>query len=77
MILDFVVGSIIGGAIGGAIWLVFFKILENPFEKVSNYLEKKRGWPEWKISLCGYPIMLLLFYYYIGAIIWIMEFLGF
>ena len=41
MILDFVVGSIIGGAIGGAIWLVFFKILENPFEKVGNYLEKK------------------------------------
>lgn len=74
---DFIVGSIIGGALGGLIWIIFIKILNNPFEKFSNYLEHQRGWPEWKISLCGYPIMLLLFYYYIGAIIYIMEFLGF
>ena len=74
---DFIVGSIIGGALGGLIWMIFIKILKNPFEKFSNYLEHQRGWPEWKISLCGYPIMLLLFYYYIGAIIYIMKFLGF
>jgi hypothetical protein len=73
---DLIVGTIIGGALGGLIWIIFIKILNNPFEKFSHYLHM-RGWPEWKISLCGYPIMLLLFYYYIGAIIHIMEFLGF
>lgn len=76
MIADYIVGTIIGGAIGGIIFLIFFKILENPYEKLANYLEKQRGWPEWKISLFGYPLMLLALYYYIHLIIWIVEILN-
>ena len=74
---DAFVGIILGGAIGGFIWIVFIKIFSNPIEVIGNYLEKKRGWPEWKISLCGYPVMLIFFYYYIALIIWVLEALGF
>ena len=74
---DYVVGTILGGLLGGAMWLLFFKIFGFPLTKIGDYMEKKLGWPEWKVSLVSYPVMLLFFLVYALILIKIMEALGF